>query len=325
MVRNAYRPDQQVTIYRLDELLELQFDMLTTIVIGNRFTQRKRDRIFTPRGYNDWATFAEKSLEQSLPAQAVWVFAGTSDGNALAKQLTDADYPVIVSAATAYGAELAAKDCPGAEVWMGQSGIEARRQALINSHAQVIVDATHPYANLISEQLMGLSQSLNIPYLRFERPSELDTDSNTICRSVSEAAQSAINMGQRIFLSTGSKDLASFLQTEGAANKQWFVRMTAEPDFIQRALELGISQSNICAMQGPFSKELNIALWRNWKIDCVVSKDSGEVGGYRAKADAAKELAIPLLVIQRPQLDYPLVYNDFESIQLQIAEWFIQQ
>jgi precorrin-3B C17-methyltransferase len=142
---------------------------------------------------------------------------------------------------------------------------------------------------------------------------------------VAEAAQSAINMGQRIFLSTGSKDLAIFLQTEGAGNKQWFVRMTAEPDFIQRALDLGISQSNICAMQGPFSKDLNIALWRNWKIDCVVSKDSGAAGGFRAKADAARELAIPLLVIQRPQLDYPLVCNDFESILQRLTEKHIQQ
>ena len=54
VIRNAYRPEQAVAIHRLGELSALRFDMLTTIVVGNRFTRRKREWIFTPRGYNDW-------------------------------------------------------------------------------------------------------------------------------------------------------------------------------------------------------------------------------------------------------------------------------
>ena len=42
VVRNAYRPEQSVDVYKLRDLPALQFDMLTTIVIGNRFTRRKR-------------------------------------------------------------------------------------------------------------------------------------------------------------------------------------------------------------------------------------------------------------------------------------------
>src|SRR5882757_6474150 len=61
VVRNAYRPDQEVRTHRLQELPALRFDMLTTVVIGNRFTRRKREWIFTPRGYNAW------SDEQPLP------------------------------------------------------------------------------------------------------------------------------------------------------------------------------------------------------------------------------------------------------------------
>ena len=54
VVRNAYRADQESYICPLAELLERRFDMLSTIIIGNRFTQRKRDFIFTPRGYRAW-------------------------------------------------------------------------------------------------------------------------------------------------------------------------------------------------------------------------------------------------------------------------------
>ena len=54
-------------------------------------------------------------------------------------------------------------------------------------------------------------------------------------------------------------------------------------------------------MQGPFSEGLNAALWRDQRIDCVVTKDSGEAGGFFAKAKAAAALNIPLLVVKRPR------------------------
>ncbi len=325
VVRNAYRPGQQVDIYRLDELPDLQFDMLTTIVIGNRFTQRKQDRIFTPRGYNDWTTPTQKTSDQTLPDLAVWIFSGTSDGNELAQKLVGEGYPIVVSAATTYGAEVAAKKCPGAVIWKGQAGIKARRKTLVDNQAKVLIDATHPYADKISEQLIDLSHNLGLPYIRYERPSEFDVDAITLCSSTGKAAEHAIKTGQRIFLSTGSKDLAAFLQAPGANDKQWFVRVTAEPYFIRKALELGIPQSNICAMQGPFSQAFNTALWSDWNIDCIVTKDSGAAGGYRAKADAAKALGIPLLVIQRPQIDYPIVCDSFDAVQQQLSDKYVKQ
>jgi len=324
VVRNAYRPDQQVNIYKLDELPDLQFDMLTTIVIGNRFTQRKQDRIFTPRGYNDWEIPTQQTSDQIVPDRAVWIFSGTSDGNDLAQILVSQGYPIVVSAATTYGAKIAEKKCPGAFIWNGQSGIDARRKALLDSQAKILIDATHPYADKMSKQLIDLSRNLGIPYLRYERPSELEANSITLCNSISEAAEYVINSGQRIFLSTGSKDLATFLQAPRANDKQWFVRVTAEPDFIRKALDLGIPQSNICAMQGPFSQSFNTALWKDWSIDCVVTKDSGSAGGYRAKVDAANALGIPLLVIPRPQVDYPIVCNSFEAVQQQLSDQYIK-
>ena len=317
VVRNAYRPGQQVDIYRLDELPGLKFDMLTTIVVGNRFTAKKRGQIFTPRGYNDWAQpeGPKTQQEDQLPENAVWVFSGTSDGNALAADLAAADIgPVVVSAASDHGGEIARQDCPGVAIWSGRQGVEARRRVLNAKGARVLLDATHPYARNMSEQLMALSTELGIPYLRFERPSEYAPEDGEACASIEEAATRAVASGQRIFLATGSKDLATFMQTTGAAEKQWFVRQTAEPELIERALALGIPRERICAMQGPFSAEFNTALWRDWGIDCVVTKDSGGAGGYQAKVQAAKALGIPLLVVARPQLAYPAMVANVADV-----------
>ena len=321
VVRNAYRPGQEVSIHHLEDLPSLQFDMLTTIVIGNRFTQRKREFIYTPRGYNAWESSAATPAAQSVPKDALWVFSGTSDGNALAKELAAQGYPVVVSTATGYGSELAAQNCPGVTVWAGQQGVEARKQALQQHRARGLIDATHPYACLMSEQLMGLSQSLGLPYLRYERASSYTPDTGLLCSSTEQAAELAITLGKRVFLSTGSKDLAIFLKAPGADAVEWFVRVTPEPEFIQRAIDLDVPRSHICAMQGPFSQAFNEALWRDWSIDCIVTKDSGDAGGYQAKVAATQALAIPLLVIKRPQLDYPLVTTSFDVVVKHAQTW----
>ena len=137
---------------------------------------------------------------------------------------------------------------------------------------------------------------------------------------MSEAAAESIARGSRIFLATGAKDLPVFLKHEGASRCQWYVRITPESDSLERALSLGVPRANICAMQGPFSKEFDEALWKEWRIDCVVTKESGEVGGFLAKAEAAHLLGIPLIVVERPQIDYPIVAYDFETVVDQLQQ-----
>jgi precorrin-3B C17-methyltransferase len=180
------------------------------------------------------------------------------------------------------------------------------------------VDATHPYAQQMSEQLISLAEELAVPYLRYERPGAEGAPEVLWCESVAEAAEKAISIGQRIFLATGSKDLATFLQAPGADRREWFVRITPEPALIRRAIDLGVPRDHILAMQGPFSEAFNSALWRDQRIDCVVTKDSGEAGGFSAKARAAAALDVPLLVIRRPRIAYPRVATDFESVDEQL-------
>jgi precorrin-3B C17-methyltransferase len=126
------------------------------------------------------------------------------------------------------------------------------------------------------------------------------------------AASTAARLGQRIFLAVGIKELAAFV--ESRTGRDWFVRVTPEAASIDRALSLGVPRARICAMQGPFSRAFNEALWAGWQIDCVVTKDSGEAGGFNAKVEAAAALKIPLVVVERPALSYPFVAHDFAGI-----------
>lgn len=315
VVRNAYRPEQKIDIYSLKELLSVQFDMFTSIVIGNRFTRRKGNWLYTPRGYNSWSK--DVPPDADTLSNSVWVFSGTSDGNALAKAIADSGRKVVISAATEYGGLLAKDSCPSVFVLTGKLGVENRRHLMEAAKPLAVVDATHPYAVKMSEQLIELTRELGIPYIRFERmKSELASANSNMYMfdSVGEAAAAAVASGKRIFLATGSKDIRTFLSAPGADQVEWFTRLTPDPEFIRAAVNGGIPRSNICAMQGPFSRAFNEAIFRDWNIDLVVTKESGAAGGFTDKVEAASSLNIPVFVIKRPRVSYPTVAADFASV-----------
>jgi len=314
VVKNAYREGEEYYVCTLSELLDCKFDMLTTIIVGNRFTRRKREFIYTPRGDKAWKRSAEEKTEPEVATPPAWVFSGTSDGNALAAELARNGLNIIVSTASEYGRDIVAENFPGLAVRSGRIGVEARRRELQQSGAAAIVDATHPFAAEISAQLIKLSQELEIPYLRYERPAARRIHAAIQCKEMEAAAAEAIKRGRRIFLATGAKDLETFVKHPCAHECEWFVRVAPDPDSLERALSLGIPRAHLCAMQGPFSKEFNESLWRSWKIDCVVTKDSGDAGGFTAKAEAANALEIPLIVVERPQIGYPRVARDFATV-----------
>ncbi len=192
--------------------------------------------------------------------------------------------------------------------------MERRQQLLRRSRPRAIVDATHPYASEISSQLIKLSKTLGLPYLRYERCAAADSHPVEHCRTMEEAAQRAIAGGQRIFLATGSRNLPVFLNMPDADKREWFVRLTPDPVQIRRAVELGIPHAHICAMQGPFTTAFNRALWQAWKIDYVITKQSGEAGGYSAKTEAASDLGIPIIAVDRPAMIYPALAHDFRTV-----------
>jgi cobalt-factor III methyltransferase len=323
VVRNAYREDQQVSICTLAELSGRSFDMLTTLIIGNRFTQRKRQFLYTPRGYLGWSK-SDESPSVELPHTAVWVFSGTADGNALARELTQRHHRVVVSTASDYGRELVEADVPQASVVSGRIGHKARLQLMKVHAAQAIVDATHPFATEISKQLQAVAKELNVPYLRYERPGTPKSSFAHYCPSVEAAAVEALSHGKRIFLATGIKDILTFIHAPSSQQAKWFVRITPEKDSLDQALAAGIPRAHICAMQGPASRQLNVALWKEWGIDCVVTKESGDAGGFSDKLEAARELDLNLVVIERPSLNYPVLRTTFPDVVRELERCLLQ-
>jgi precorrin-6A/cobalt-precorrin-6A reductase len=70
-----------------------------------------------------------------------------------------------------------------------------------------------------------------------------------------------------------------------------------------------LKPSEIIAMQGPFSYELNKALLIDYRASVLVTKESGPVGGTDNKIKAALDLGIPVILMERPVAAYPIVVS----------------
>ena len=83
---------------------------------------------------------------------------------------------------------------------------------------------------------------------------------------------------------------------------------------------LGLTPKNIIALQGPFSTELNIALYKQYRADVIVTKNSGEIGGTDTKLEAAMALGLPVVMVDRPRIEYDKVVYTFDEVLRFVAE-----
>ena len=246
----------------------------------------------------------------------ILVLAWTQDGRELAGVLLDAGYPVAASVVSRYGSELLTRYADKGLVVNDQpldaAGLVAYMQQLDIS---LLVDASHPYAANASENAMAACRQQQVPYLRYERQgTPLVYDKLYRVADYAAAARQAAALGRKVFLTTGSHNLAAFSGAECLRDHVLTARVLPEPEVLQQCLSLGFSPKQIIAMQGPFSLELNKELYKKYGAEVVVTKDSGSVGGTDTKAAAAIELGLPLVLIERPVVHYENFAQSFAAV-----------
>jgi len=117
------------------------------------------------------------------------------------------------------------------------------------------------------------------------------------------------NNDEKIFLTTGSKELEPFTHIENY-KERIFIRILPMPDSLNKALEYGFRGSNIICMQGPFDKEMNVATLKMTGAKFLVTKDSGDIGGFEAKVSAALSIGCEVIVIARPVQEEGLTFEE---------------
>ncbi len=229
----------------------------------------------------------------------VLIFSGTTEGRELAGALAREGIPCEVSVATAYG-ESVMEPCGGIAVRVGRLDGEQMEALLLQGDFFAVVDATHPYAVEVSENIRRSAERAGIPCLRLARVMEAPETYERV-RYVpghEECAGILAQTAGNILLATGAKNLAVY--AVDGLRERLFVRVLPGTESIAACEELGIRGKQIIAMQGPFSEELDLALIRQFRISVLVTKESGSAGGFPEKLRAAERAGIAVLVIENP-------------------------
>lgn len=246
----------------------------------------------------------------------IFLFAGTSEGRKIAEHLAERKIHTDVFVVSGYGADLLPKS-PDLMIHIGrldQKGILAKIRELA---PDLVVDATHPYAAEATENICLAAKQAGVRYIRVERGlEELNAETKdpdrenkeflgTDCILVPDAASAAEYLKTQtgaIFLTTGSKELAAFAGVPELKDRI-FVRVLPSGKVLESCEKLGVDGRHLIMMQGPFSEDLNYAMFQSTNAKWLVTKNSGKAGGFLEKCRAANRLGMGILVIGRPKVE----------------------
>lgn len=249
--------------------------------------------------------------------KAVLIFAGTSEGRELASFLSRNRIESCVSVATEYGETLLPK-AENTTVVTGYKNQQEIRFFLSEHGFSCVVDATHPYAVKATQHIKAACESSGVPYYRLLREDEYGragSDRAVCVASVREAAEYLKDKEGNVMITTGSKELAPYMELSDPSRLYFRVLPTASS--LELCTAQNISPKNVIAMQGPFGRELNAALIRQFHCRYLVTKSSGQAGGFEEKIQACEDTGAVPVVIKRPEETEGYTANEIRKLLLE--------
>lgn len=260
----------------------------------------------------------------------VLIFGGTIEGRRLVERLQAFEVMLHVCVVSEYGANLLPKRdniCKH----IGRLDEGAMQQLIADLAPVCCVDATHPYAQIVTENIATVCEKMSCPYIRLareleqnvptagrEHTEEVDMDSSIyIFDSVPEATQFLATTDGVIFATTGSKELDAYTEIPNYAERV-IARVLPTVEVLQKCKQLGFEGRNLICMQGPFSEAMNYEMLRSSDAKWLVTKCTGSLGGYQEKYDAAIRAGVNLVLIGRP--DEPETAVGFEQAFKMVCE-----
>lgn len=294
----------------------------------------------------------------------IFLFGGTTEGRKIAEAIAEVNrewaahgdaaacdvseassLPISaeVYVATAYGASLLPAG-PGITVHVGRRDAAEMTALFENAPAPLLViDATHPYAAVVSENILSACAATGVRCLRVERENtgagepELAPEgaalhwvdsieeavawlahetSDAKCMPATSGMKTQVQgLGENgkertpaarvtprpnILITTGSKELAPYTRIPDFAAR-CYVRALPTVEALEKCQALGFRRDHLILMQGPFSEEMNVAQLRYADAGYLVTKASGETGGFPEKCEAALALGVEVVCIGRPK------------------------
>ncbi|MFI3283166.1 MAG: cobalt-precorrin-5B (C(1))-methyltransferase CbiD [Rikenellaceae bacterium] len=202
-----------------------------------------------------------------------------------------------------------------AERITGGIDIDAMKRIISQNDIKLIIDAAHPYAQILHENIYQAAQESEIPVIRFEREQvDVEYDNVRYFDSLSNVAQYITQTSTvGVLALTGVKSAAALCDI--ASSHHIYLRVMDRELSHITIHKSGFPEENILFydLLNPCESQNNLELCQTLNISAIVTKDSGQRGGFRSKVETAKRLNIPLLIIKRPTLPPAsrVVYGEF--------------
>lgn len=217
----------------------------------------------------------------------VLVLGGTAEARSLAALLVDQGVPVVSSLA----GRVARPRLPVGSVRVGGfGGIDGLSAYLQENSVRAVVDATHPFAAVISANAHAACEAAGVPLLRLERPGWESgrwhwVDDNAAAASLTQ------RLGARPLLTVGRQGLDAYA---GPLGELATLARVVDPP------EIAIPEAwTVVEDRGPYDFDSERALFEQHRADVLVTKDSGGTW-TRPKLDVADELGVPVVIVRRP-------------------------
>ena len=234
----------------------------------------------------------------------VFLLGGTKDSINLIKHIKE-NYTsyILTTTTTEYGSKLAKEggsDDTIARPLLKEEIIEILKEEKFD----ILIDATHPFAEHITQTSTSIAKELKIPYIRFERPTinfeNIGTKNILPVNTFDDAGkliEKKFKTGNVLHFAGANtmKHITKYVSVE-----RFYPRILKVPSSIEKCEKLGIDKNHIIPMTGVASCEENIELIEKYNASVMITKESGEIGGIIDKIDAANKKDISVILIQRP-------------------------
>jgi len=221
----------------------------------------------------------------------ILILGGTGEARRLAVMLLEAGYSVVTSLAGVTSDPM----LPKGEIRTGDfGGVEGLVEFITAEKIVGIVDATHPFAEQITRQGFEAAKQTKISYVRMERRpwKPLAKERWRLVADV-DAAVKALRKDARVFVTIGRKALPKFAERDDLSVMARSIEAPEMEEPENWRFILG---------RPPFSIEDEVELMRQNKIDTLVTNNAGGKA-VAAKLQAARELGIEVIMIERPIID----------------------
>lgn len=237
----------------------------------------------------------------------IFLLGGTKDSTNIITHLKESyDVFILTTTTTEYGARLA--DEAGSDDTIARPLLKDEIIEIIQKeNFDILIDATHPFAEHITQTSSSIARELKIPYVRFERPTtnleNIDTSHIHYVNSFDEAGKliaSEFSKGNILHFA-GANTMADIVKY--IPPSRFYPRILKVESSIKKCEDLQIPPDHIIPMTGAATLKENIDLIEKYSASVMITKESGEIGGVVEKIEAANERDIAVIMIKRPEIE----------------------